>query len=583
MIYSFDIFDTCLVRKCGHPENMLDVLSWRVFSAPIDEMSRREFVCARKQAENDLYSDPFANIYDIYSHLNYTHLGLQSKEELANQEIMCERMLLTPVLEMQTLINKLRNEGHQIAFISDMYLPFGFLKELLSQYDLLKEDDNLFVSCQVGKRKSDGTLFQYLHQEYGWKYSDWHHYGDNITSDYHIPRKLGINAHKINHSYAPYESQWVRTDYSENRTKSIIAGICRAIRLGDTQNTHTNFVLDIVAPLYASFVWRIMEDAANNGIRKLFFCARDAYLIYLVALKYHQFFPSIEIKYLYISQQSLYKGNEKCRLRYFDQIGLASKIDKVAIVDIRSSGHTLSSINQEVQAQGCLPVRGYFFEIYCNKGDMTYRSNNYVTVCLLRIIKKTYWILFVLFSLTFILLITKYKTPYLHFGFLSAYAALYIIVGYIGKTLYRSMSLKCDVLLLVLLIGLFYFFPHPGVVETTKKTFVLYFPLSIISSYVMFDICQRIQSSKSRFVAMIKFIGGGNTLIILTLHFLSFKLVSWLIVKIYGLGVTHIAEFPIISSYSENGWWIVYSIVGVALPLMYGMIRKFVKDMICKR
>ena len=377
MIYSFDIFDTCLVRKCGHPENMLDVLSWRVFSAPIDEMSRREFVCARKQAENDLYSDPFANIYDIYSHLNYTHLGLQSKEELANQEIMCERMLLTPVLEMQTLINKLRNEGHQIAFISDMYLPFGFLKELLSQYDLLKEDDNLFVSCQVGKRKSDGTLFQYLHHEYGWKYSDWHHYGDNITSDYHIPRKLGINAHKINHSYAPYESQWVRTDYSENRTKSIIAGICRAIRLGDTQNTHTNFVLDIVAPLYASFVWRIMEDAANNGIRKLFFCARDAYLIYLVALKYHQFFPSIEIKYLYISQQSLYKGNEKCRLRYFDQIGLASKIDKVAIVDIRSSGHTLSSINQEVQAQGCLPVRGYFFEIYCNKGDMTYRSNNY--------------------------------------------------------------------------------------------------------------------------------------------------------------------------------------------------------------
>lgn len=206
-----------------------------------------------------------------------------------------------------------------------------------------------------------------------------------------------------------------------------------------------------------------------------------------------------------------------------------------------------------------------------------------VTVCLLRIIKKTYWILFVLFSLTFILLITKYQTPYLHFGFLSAYAALYIIVGYIGKTLYRSMSLKCDVLLLVLLIGLFYFFPHPGVVETTKKTFVLYFPLSIISSYVMFDICQRIQSSKSRFVAMIKFIGCGNTLIILTLHFLSFKLVSWLIVKIYGLGVTHIAEFPIISSYSENGWWIVYSIVGVALPLMYGVIRKFVKDMICKR
>ena len=40
-IYSFDIFDTCLLRKCGTPENFFDVFSLRVFNGEVEEWARQ--------------------------------------------------------------------------------------------------------------------------------------------------------------------------------------------------------------------------------------------------------------------------------------------------------------------------------------------------------------------------------------------------------------------------------------------------------------------------------------------------------------------------------------------------------------
>lgn len=61
---------------------------------------------------------------------------------------------------------------------------------------------------------------------------------------------------------------------------------------------------------------------------------------------------------------------------------------------------------------------------------------------------------------------------------------------------------------------------------------------------------------------------GDRTLGILTWHFLSFKLVSLIIVSIYCLPLSRLGEFPIIVDYSHNGWWTLYTIIGVAVPLL---------------
>ena len=67
----------------------------------------------------------------------------------------------------------------------------------------------------------------------------------------------------------------------------------------------------------------------------------------------------------------------------------------------------------------------------------------------------------------------------------------------------------------------------------------------------------------SHFIANI----GNKTLEILTWHFLSFKLVSLLIIACYGLPMKHLAEFPVMTPYHAQGWWVLYFITGIAVPV----------------
>lgn len=60
---------------------------------------------------------------------------------------------------------------------------------------------------------------------------------------------------------------------------------------------------------------------------------------------------------------------------------------------------------------------------------------------------------------------------------------------------------------------------------------------------------------------------GDNTFTILTWHFLSFKLVSLLIIFIYGLPVAQLAYFPVIGTYAHRGWWLAYFVAGIAIPM----------------
>lgn len=61
---------------------------------------------------------------------------------------------------------------------------------------------------------------------------------------------------------------------------------------------------------------------------------------------------------------------------------------------------------------------------------------------------------------------------------------------------------------------------------------------------------------------------GDNTITILTWHMLSFKLVSLLIIALYSLPIERLAEFPTIEEYAQQGWFVPYTIIGIAIPLI---------------
>ena len=379
-ISSFDIFDTCLIRRCSTPENFFDVLSIRVFNGEVEEWVRQEFVAARRLTEQQLCQEnPYYTLQDIWQAFTWTHQLLKTKEKLCQLEQDMEKEMLVPVLKMREKVNECRKHGETIIFISDMYLATSFLMEVMREHGFYQDGDSLYVSCECKATKYNGSLFQYVKEKEQLRsFRHWHHYGDNKISDYQIPRKLGIRATLIDHKYTPYQQQWLDNDYSLGfHTPSVMAGLGHAIRYSSAWTTHTDFVLDIVAPFYCSLVYRIMHDAEKSGIKRLYFCARDAVIMYKIALLYAHIFPKIECNFLYISRKALYDGDEHAKLLYYQQIGLATKNDSVGIVDIRSTGKTLCYLNELLTSEGYNTVKGYYYELFCYSDTPYYPSSFY--------------------------------------------------------------------------------------------------------------------------------------------------------------------------------------------------------------
>ena len=362
MTYSFDIFDTCLVRKCGEPSNVFDLVAEKAFTKPVSTEVRRSFVAARIEAAAATWSDT-QTIADIYRAFGFVHPNIRSKEELIELEKSVEREILVPVAEMKERITSLRKAGHRILFVSDMYLSAEFVQPVLQQSGLWEEGDAVYVSCDAGATKASGKLYAYIKEKEQISYRDWHHYGDNEHSDVKVPKKLGIHAHRVGYTYTPYQKAMQQKASLYYQWGGMMAGLSRSIAVQSERTAHKDFVLDIIAPLFATFVYRVMKNAQERGIDALYFCARDAYPLYRIALKMQGLFPRVTVEYLYISRKALYEGDEERKLGYFKQIGLASKTAKNAIVDIRTRGNTLLALNELMRKNGCKDVFGYFYEL----------------------------------------------------------------------------------------------------------------------------------------------------------------------------------------------------------------------------
>lgn len=376
-ISSFDIFDTCFIRKCGDPQNLLDILAWHAFNEEVSDTTRKEFIMARRMADLSTYDNPYAKLSDIYETIQYSHPLLKDKAQLIKLEYDLERQMLVPIPKMLDMVTRLRKDGCRIVFISDMYLSADFLASVLAEAGLMQDGDKLYVSCEVGKRKADGTMFKYIQTKEHIKYRDWIHYGDNIKSDYQVPRSLGITAKRVEWRYTPYQNAWYTKSYAPgNRIAETLAGICRCLHHTLPGSPHKDFLLDLAAPMFVAFTYRVIHKAQGEGIKRLYFCARDAKLCFLIAELLNPLFPGLSVHYLYISRDALYKGNPTARMKYFEQCGLASKTEKCAIVDLRTTGKTLMSLNELLHEAGFQQVSGFFFEMFCTR-KMDYIPSNY--------------------------------------------------------------------------------------------------------------------------------------------------------------------------------------------------------------
>lgn len=192
---SFDIFDTLIIRKCGTPQMIFKIVEEkfnRLHGTMLDD-----FPSKRERAEmtaRKLTGKREITIDDIYRWMEERY-GRAKAKELRRLEIETEIEESSRRDDILDLYDSIRS-GKQLFLTSDMYLPSKVIYEILEKNGV-KKPKELYLSSECNAMKTDGSLFQYLLNQQKCAPNCMLHIGDNLKSDFIMPKFKGIHSYII--------------------------------------------------------------------------------------------------------------------------------------------------------------------------------------------------------------------------------------------------------------------------------------------------------------------------------------------------------------------------------------------------
>lgn len=283
-VISFDIFDTLLTRRVYHPTDIFDLL---------EATSNKRFLAQNRidaETESTSIFGKKTSIRQIYSTLRKSmHWSEEEMNDYLQEEINLERELLSPRRDMVDLWNALREEGKRLILVSDMYLPRDIIEDILSKNGI-SGYEALYISCEEGLRKDDGSLWEKVLSDY--RGQNLAHVGDNLQSDW---QELSDRNEKTCWIMNPRDEERIdgpsacETKINDPVMQSILKGLsCNlgaynspfALSMDGQFRFHDPYTFGwtVFGPLFYEFMTWIYETAKDTGIETLAFLAREGYI-----------------------------------------------------------------------------------------------------------------------------------------------------------------------------------------------------------------------------------------------------------------------------------------------------------------
>lgn len=189
-----------------------------------------------------------------------------------------------------------------------------------------------------------------------------------------------------------------------------------------------------------------------------------------------------------------------------------------------------------------------------------------------------------LLIVTILLSYSGKKIPYFGIGSREFLAAFLIFVGHLYKQYQLSWHLNPWIILTsIILVGVGTVYWPATMTSYSYWQVIPYATTSVMGTLVIFCLSYHLSLRKENNAVKSLIYVGGYTFNVLTWHFLSLKLVSLLLIALYGLPVKQLSEFPVIEEYARQGWWILYLCVGVGIPILGTYSYHRINDsIICK-
>lgn len=302
MIYSFDIFDTCLTRRVAAPAEVFDRMSARLGLGEDFRFHRQQ---AEIEATRRIGHPTLSEIYEVLC--EWRGWNRSRGDQILETELAEERLQLVPVIELRTRISDLHEHDTAVHYVSDMYLPSRFLKEILEYHGFWRPGDTIWVSCEARKSKSSGTLFKQVTAAVGSK--DLEHTGNDARADVRCAITAGVQGrHFTRANLSNHEERMVRWP---TRLGSRWAAASRQARLsmgGCSEHQHAIATVSagVAGPLFLAYVCWILDRAESLGLERIYFFARDGQILHRIFEKVAEAKgSSIEARYFHGSRIAL--------------------------------------------------------------------------------------------------------------------------------------------------------------------------------------------------------------------------------------------------------------------------------------
>jgi predicted HAD superfamily hydrolase len=192
-VFSFDIFDTLLYRKCEKPIDVF-ALTWdkaveKYGQLGMSSEEYREYRRHKEQEANQKHAPKQG--YDFI--FDEMELSPELKEFLKTEELVIEKEVVYLNEYVYDLIEELKKNNKEVILVSDMYHSSAVLSELLSHAGCdMSYISKLYVSSEYDCHKGKGKLFQKVMEDYPALAADkFIHVGDNINGDYEGGKQAG--------------------------------------------------------------------------------------------------------------------------------------------------------------------------------------------------------------------------------------------------------------------------------------------------------------------------------------------------------------------------------------------------------
>lgn len=267
---SVDVFDTVLLRRVLLDRHVHEITGAHLVRDGVWPGSAAEFATARRRAAPPVEAPSLADIYGEDSLAAVT-----SAPAAAAVETAVEQLVSAAAPGARDALDRLRRHGTTITFVSDMHLSATALRGMLVDLDLLRDEDRLWVSSELGRSKSSGTMFLSFEHP-----AEVIHVGDHAWSDQAMSNDNGIAALPLR-SGLPTRAE--RTIGSAGVLGGAVASAARHARLGTRTHDETDAALaitgaDVGGQLLAGFLLWVRQQCDLLDRRHVVFLARDGEL-----------------------------------------------------------------------------------------------------------------------------------------------------------------------------------------------------------------------------------------------------------------------------------------------------------------